>query len=153
MDNDGSLTENERAARLARLFAETFLSRMRLAAPGRISITTPERHHPWMAPKKEEPGYYEYLKKLRDTMLIAVTVKSKRLAQALEGRYAIIVESDKLTVEFKLHSQSKLSQTDLAELQKATKFDKKELQPWYKGEALETIARYIAPLCAMRMEH
>ncbi|KAK4061222.1 uncharacterized protein Triagg1_10394 [Trichoderma aggressivum f. europaeum] len=31
-------------------------------------------------------------------------------------------------------SQSKLSQEQLAELQKSTHFDKKELQQWYKGE-------------------
>jgi len=30
-------------------------------------------------------------------------------------------------------AQSKLSSQDLAELQRATKFDKKELQQWYKG--------------------
>jgi len=30
-------------------------------------------------------------------------------------------------------SQSKLSQQELADLQKATHFDKKELQQWYKG--------------------
>jgi len=30
-------------------------------------------------------------------------------------------------------AQSKLSAADLADLQKATKFDKKELQQWYKG--------------------
>ena len=30
-------------------------------------------------------------------------------------------------------SQSKLSQQELVELQKATHFDKKELQQWYKG--------------------
>jgi hypothetical protein len=31
------------------------------------------------------------------------------------------------------HSQSKLSQQELIDLQKATHFDKKELQQWYKG--------------------
>lgn len=31
------------------------------------------------------------------------------------------------------HRQSKLSQEQLAELQKSTHFDKKELQQWYKG--------------------
>lgn len=30
--------------------------------------------------------------------------------------------------------QSKLSQEQLAELQKSTHFDKKELQQWYKGK-------------------
>jgi hypothetical protein len=38
----------------------------------------------------------------------------------------------KLTVHFR--SQSKLSQQELSDLQKATHFDKKELQQWYKGE-------------------
>jgi len=32
-------------------------------------------------------------------------------------------------------SQSKLSSQELGDLQKATHFDKKELQQWYKGEA------------------
>lgn len=32
-----------------------------------------------------------------------------------------------------LSSQSKLSQQELADLQRATHFDKKELQQWYKG--------------------
>ena len=31
------------------------------------------------------------------------------------------------------YSQSKLTQQELSELQKATHFDKKELQQWYKG--------------------
>jgi hypothetical protein len=39
---------------------------------------------------------------------------------------------EKLT--FHRRSQSKLSQQELSELQKATHFDKKELQQWYKGE-------------------
>ena len=34
-------------------------------------------------------------------------------------------------------SQSKLSQQELIDLQKATHFDKKELQQWYKGELHE----------------
>ncbi len=46
---------------------------------------------------------------------------------------------EKLTVHRK-HSQSKLSQQELVDLQKATHFDKKELQQWYKGEpSLSTI--------------
>jgi hypothetical protein len=36
------------------------------------------------------------------------------------------------------HSQSKLSQQELSDLQKATHFDKKELQQWYKGIATST---------------
>jgi hypothetical protein len=41
------------------------------------------------------------------------------------------VKNEKLIVRHR--SQSKLSQQELAELQKATHFDKKELQQWYKG--------------------
>jgi hypothetical protein len=41
------------------------------------------------------------------------------------------IEDMKLIVRHR--SQSKLSQQELAELQKATHFDKKELQQWYKG--------------------
>ncbi|KAF2271251.1 EF-hand [Westerdykella ornata] len=40
-------------------------------------------------------------------------------------------QDETLTVHY--HSQSKLSQQELADLQKATHFDKKELQQWYKG--------------------
>lgn len=36
-------------------------------------------------------------------------------------------------------SQSKLSQQELAELQKATHFDKKELQQWYKGTIVHNV--------------
>ena len=45
----------------------------------------------------------------------------------------IRVEEDMLTVEH-CFSQSKLTQQELVDLQKATHFDKKELQQWYKGE-------------------
>jgi hypothetical protein len=41
------------------------------------------------------------------------------------------ITADKLTLH--RHSQSKLSQQELIDLQKATHFDKKELQQWYKG--------------------
>lgn len=43
----------------------------------------------------------------------------------------ITLQNEKLIVQY--HSQSKLSQQELADLQKATHFDKKELQQWYKG--------------------
>ena len=46
----------------------------------------------------------------------------------------VVLEVDRLILQF--HSQSKLSQQELAELQKATHFDKKELQQWYKGTIL-----------------
>ena len=42
------------------------------------------------------------------------------------------IAKDKLILHHS-DSQSKLSQQELADLQKATHFDKKELQQWYKG--------------------
>jgi neuronal calcium sensor 1 len=36
------------------------------------------------------------------------------------------------------YSQSKLTQQELSDLQKATHFDKKELQQWYKGIKSDT---------------
>ncbi|OMP81430.1 Calcium-binding protein NCS-1 [Diplodia seriata] len=43
----------------------------------------------------------------------------------------VILGYFRLTVHY--HSQSKLTQQELSDLQKATHFDKKELQQWYKG--------------------
>lgn len=46
-----------------------------------------------------------------------------------------VLDSDRV-----FHRQSKLSPTQLDELQRATHFDKKELQQWYKG-AFEPVLR------------
>jgi hypothetical protein len=47
--------------------------------------------------------------------------------------------------------QSKLSQQELAELQKATHFDKKELQQWYKGlPDAPSLLPIFSPVLAMR---
>lgn len=43
------------------------------------------------------------------------------------------------------YSQSKLTQQELSELQRATHFDKKELQQWYKGTSREEYSS--APSC------
>jgi Ca2+-binding EF-hand superfamily protein len=50
-------------------------------------------------------------------------------------RFAVMTLSELtcLSLSLSLASQSKLSQEQLAELQKSTHFDKKELQQWYKG--------------------
>lgn len=44
------------------------------------------------------------------------------------------LQVNKHTLTVVTRSQSKLSQQELADLQKATHFDKKELQQWYKGQ-------------------
>ena len=53
------------------------------------------------------------------------------------------VQNQQLTLRY--YSQSKLSQQELADLQKATHFDKKELQQWYKGaHRLGKVSRLVA---------
>ncbi len=50
-------------------------------------------------------------------------------------------------------SQSKLSQEELNQLQKDTKFDKKELQQWYKGMFLRWPNHAVLPLIELDMLH
>ncbi|KAF2196200.1 EF-hand [Delitschia confertaspora ATCC 74209] len=88
------------------------------------------RLRPLHIPSHDEPGYDVY-RTHRNTVL---EIRAHTLEEALSSRCPvayITFEEDKLTVCY--HSQSKLSQQELADLQKATHFDKKELQQWYKG--------------------
>ncbi|OCK85170.1 EF-hand [Lepidopterella palustris CBS 459.81] len=88
------------------------------------------RCRPKLVPQPGEPGYDQYLEN-RET---AFEVGIREMEQELAIRSPVerlILEADRLIFQF--HSQSKLSQQELAELQKATHFDKKELQQWYKG--------------------
>jgi hypothetical protein len=50
-------------------------------------------------------------------------------------------------------SQSKLSQEELNQLQKDTKFDKKELQQWYKGMFLRWLDHAVLSLIELDMLH
>jgi hypothetical protein len=98
-----------------------------------------EQHHPPLKfarlhhaaiPNHDEPGYTHY-KAARDGALSnAVRALEKELGARCAVEY-VRVENEKLIVRH--YSQSKLSQQELADLQKATHFDKKELQQWYKG--------------------
>lgn len=65
---------------------------------------------------------------------VALANAVNELWKELSSRSAVEhvqIENEKLIVRY--YSQSKLSQQELADLQKATHFDKKELQQWYKG--------------------
>jgi hypothetical protein len=80
-------------------------------------------------PRHEEPGYIHYKAARNSALADAVRAFKKELgAQCAVGH--TLLESMTLIVRY---SQSKLSQQELADLQKATHFDKKELQQWYKG--------------------
>ena len=81
-------------------------------------------------PLHNEPGFDEY----RAHRKIALEITIHNLSHGLFSRsplHHIVFGKHKLTVQY--NSQSKLSQQELADLQKATHFDKKELQQWYKG--------------------
>jgi hypothetical protein len=81
-------------------------------------------------PQPDEPGYTHY-KTARDGALATAV---RQFEHELGDRCAVErlqLENEKLIVQY--YSQSKLSQQELADLQKATHFDKKELQQWYKG--------------------
>ncbi|KAH7115283.1 hypothetical protein B0J11DRAFT_553520 [Dendryphion nanum] len=88
------------------------------------------RLHHTDAPHYDDPGYAHY----RAARAVALSNGVKNLEQELSMRSPVELlklEKDSLTLCY--HSQSKLSQQELADLQKATHFDKKELQQWYKG--------------------
>jgi hypothetical protein len=95
------------------------------------------RHHAEV-PRPDGPGYTHY-KAARDSALAnAVRAFEKELGARCAVEH-IQLESTILIVRY---SQSKLSQQELADLQKATHFDKKELQQWYKGVHSSTKSRW-----------
>ncbi|KAL5121015.1 Calcium-binding protein NCS-1 [Pleosporales sp. CAS-2024a] len=88
------------------------------------------RLHHVHIPRHDDPGFPQYKAARNSALATAV----RCLETELGGRCAVEclqIETHKLIVRH--HSQSKLSQQELADLQKATHFDKKELQQWYKG--------------------
>ena len=79
---------------------------------------------------RSDPEYAHY----KSAQLVALANAVNELWKELSARSAVQymkLESETLMLRF--YSQSKLSQQELADLQKATHFDKKELQQWYKG--------------------
>ena len=96
---------------------------------GAINYARPRPVH---LPPTSSPDYHEF--KNRQGRVFQVTRHDlDRETRKMTGVACIHVAEDVLTVEH-CCSQSKLSQQELADLQKATHFDKKELQQWYKGE-------------------
>lgn len=87
------------------------------------------RHHSH-ALHLDETGRAHY----RDMQRVALANAVRELEEDL-GLFCRIecleIQDQQLIVRY--CSQSKLSQQELADLQKATHFDKKELQQWYKG--------------------
>ncbi|KAG9792784.1 neuronal calcium sensor 1, partial [Aureobasidium melanogenum] len=90
------------------------------------------RPRPKHIPRHTSEDYLDYAAN-RDT---ALRTAVHHLEQEL-GTHSQISHIELRTDTLTLHphtSQSKLSAQELSDLQKATHFDKKELQQWYKGE-------------------
>jgi hypothetical protein len=92
------------------------------------------RPRPLHIPQPGEPGYDHYLGHRERAFEMGVKSMEHELASKSPVDH-VVLEVDRLILQF--HSQSKLSQQELADLQKATHFDKKELQQWYKGTILQ----------------
>ncbi|KAJ4987727.1 neuronal calcium sensor 1 [Stagonosporopsis vannaccii] len=106
---------------------------------GSPNIPLLERQHPPLkfarqrrvdTPAPTDPGYGHYKAVHHVALANAVNKLWNELSSRSDVELVKIVNK-KLIVCY--YSQSKLSQQELADLQKATHFDKKELQQWYKG--------------------
>ncbi|KAL9530960.1 Calcium-binding protein NCS-1 [Sphaerulina musiva] len=99
----------------------------------RTSIATSHhaRPRPYHIPRLLSHTYPEFKAKQECALKIGVHDLEKEMCKSTGVSY-LEMFTDKLTVNRK-NSQSKLSQQELVDLQKATHFDKKELQQWYKG--------------------
>lgn len=113
-----------------------------LAAERRNSASQPEgvcmvgavnhaRRRPSHVPRHASESYPAFKAKQDCALKIGCHGLVEEIAKST-GIDWIEVLKEKLT--FHRRSQSKLSQQELSDLQKATHFDKKELQQWYKGE-------------------
>jgi hypothetical protein len=88
------------------------------------------RLHHTDIPHHADPGYAHY-KSAQHVALANAVIEFWKELSSRSAVDCVTLENEKLIVRY--YSQSKLSQQELADLQKATHFDKKELQQWYKG--------------------
>lgn len=96
----------------------------------RLAAVNHARSRPSRPPRPVSSSYPAFKAKQDCALKIGLHDLEEELDKAT-GVNMIEMLKGKLTVHFR--SQSKLSQQELSELQKATHFDKKELQQWYKG--------------------
>lgn len=93
------------------------------------------QHNTEEIPHHDDPGYARYRTNRNVVFSNGVKIFEEELSSSSPVEH-IVLKDEKLIVQY--HSQSKLSQQELADLQKATHFDKKELQQWYKGMDKQT---------------
>ncbi|CAK4034293.1 Calcium-binding NCS-1 [Lecanosticta acicola] len=87
------------------------------------------RPRPFHIPRHVSHSYPAFKHKQECALKIAMQDLEHEMKKST-GVVYLALDSQTLTLH---KSQSKLSQQELADLQKATHFDKKELQQWYKG--------------------
>ena len=98
-----------------------------------ISLSGPlkyARPRPYHIPRVVSQSYAQFKGKQACALRIGVKDFGNEIERST-GTSQLEITKEKLTLY--RHSQSKLSQQELQDLQKATHFDKKELQQWYKG--------------------
>ena len=93
-------------------------------------ITNYARPRPLHIPRHISESYLAFKGKQECALKIGVHELEREMTQST-GIERLELMQETLTI--RLHSQSKLSQQEISDLQKATHFDKKELQQWYKG--------------------
>lgn len=98
---------------------------------GSIATSHHARPRPYHIPRYVSQTYPQFKAKQECALKIGIKDLEHQITKST-GVSHLEMEPDKLTVHPKT-SQSKLSQQELVDLQKATHFDKKELQQWYKG--------------------
>ncbi|KAH9845846.1 Calcium-binding protein NCS-1 [Teratosphaeria destructans] len=88
------------------------------------------RPRPFRIPRQISEGYIAYKGKWECALKIGINDLGLQITRST-GIERLNLDNERLTIV--RDSQSKLSQQELSDLQKATHFDKKELQQWYKG--------------------
>lgn len=107
----------------------------------RGSINT-ARRRPSHVPRVNSESYPAFRKKQKAAMRICLKELKSQLHRAMAVLGMEFCEhGNGLELTFDRDRQSKLSQQELQDLQKATHFDKKELQQWYKGMDLAHLQR------------
>ena len=99
------------------------------------------RCRPKHIPRQRSGSYGTYCQERHVALQVAVKQYVEDVCH-WTGLEDMTIGAQRLTCHF--NSQSKLSQQELSDLQKATHFDKKELQQWYKGESFVLVSLILA---------
>ena len=100
--------------------------------PSVNGVINPARPRPIRIPRPVSHSYPAFKGKQQFALKIGIHEMWDEELRKSTGLSHVEITHDMLTL-YTSPSQSKLSQQELIELQKATHFDKKELQQWYKG--------------------